>query len=122
MCNNDSTQCCQRWITPIGVIGALLTMAILVAIMIHYTRPANLNARRAEERAKALAEITAQNQEALTTYGWADQAKGLVRLPVSRAMEIAVQNWQTPSAGRSNLIGRIEKATVVVPPPPSQFE
>ncbi len=122
MCNNDSTQCCQRWITSIGVIGALLTMAILVAIMIHYTRPANLNARRAEERAKALAEITAQNQEALTTYGWADQAKGLVRLPVSRAMEIAVQNWQTPSAGRSNLIGRIEKATVVVPPPPSQFE
>jgi hypothetical protein len=112
----------SRWITPIGVIGALLTMAILVAIMVQYTRPENLNAKRAAERAKALAEMNAQNQEALSTYGWLDQPKGLVRLPISRAMELTVNNWLSPATGRSNLMERVEKATVVPPPPPNPFE
>jgi hypothetical protein len=106
----------------IATLAALATMAVLVALMIHFTRPEDLNAKRILERTKALAEINAQNQEALNNYGWHDQAKGLVRLPVSRAMEIVAQDWANPAAGRSNLIGRIEKATVAPPPVANPFE
>lgn len=112
----------SRWITPLGALGALLTMAILVGIMVRYTRPEDLNAKRAAERAKALAELNAQNEEALSTYGWADQAKGLVRLPIRRAMDLTVKQWQEPAAARSNLISRVEKASVPPPPPPNPFE
>ncbi|KAA0224744.1 MAG: hypothetical protein AKCLJLPJ_01681 [Fimbriimonadales bacterium] len=32
-----------------------------------------------------------QEQEMLTTYGWVDKEKGVVRIPIQKAMEIAAQ-------------------------------
>lgn len=32
-----------------------------------------------------------QEQEILTTYGWVDKGKGIVRIPIRRAMELAVE-------------------------------
>jgi hypothetical protein len=36
-------------------------------------------------------ELRAQDREALTTYGWVDQAGGVARIPVDRAMSILVE-------------------------------
>jgi len=61
----------------------------------------------------------------LNSYGWLDQSKGIVRLPISEAMKLALRDWQNPAAGRSNLIARVEKATALppkTPEKPSQFE
>jgi hypothetical protein len=44
------------------------------------------------ERATLLAETRAKDQAAATTYGWVDQPKGIVRLPVDRAMELTVRD------------------------------
>ncbi len=41
----------------IAILGALLIVAMLVWAMRHYTAPEPVNANRAAERAKALAEI-----------------------------------------------------------------
>ena len=38
-----------------------------------------------------LRDIRAAEDQALGTYGWVDQAQGIVRLPVDRAMEIIAQ-------------------------------
>ena len=62
---------------------------------------------------------------ALESYGWVDQAKGVVRLPIAEAMRLALRDWQNPAAARSNLIARVEKATAVpptAPEKPSEFE
>lgn len=122
MSNNESCQRQTRLIHGLSVLGALLTMGVLVWLMVHYTQAPDLEVKRAEERAKALAELQAQNQEALGTYGWIDQPKGIVRLPVERAMELTARTWQNPQAGRSNLLGRVEKATAKPPEAPSPFE
>jgi hypothetical protein len=45
---------------------------------------------RAEVRRKNLAELRAANEELLTTYAWVDKAKGVVRIPIARAMELEV--------------------------------
>jgi hypothetical protein len=45
---------------------------------------------RAKERYDILAKIEEENKALTTGYGWADQAKGTVRIPLDRAMELAV--------------------------------
>jgi hypothetical protein len=106
----------------LGILGTFLVMAALVWLMRHYTQTAPLGADRAAERIKNLKEMRAANEEALNNYAWQDQAKGLVRLPVARAMELTLQEWQNPAAARSNLIVRMEKATAPAPAKPSEFE
>src|ERR1051325_5775858 len=101
-----------------GVVGALLIVGALSWAMYHYMQPEPLGKNRAEERAKALAELHASENDALHNVGWADQTKGLVRLRIEDAMQIVEREWQNPPAARSNLIARVEKANPPPPPPP----
>ena len=51
--------------------------------------------------------------------------KGIVRLPNSVAMSLAVKQWQDPAKARAELLERAAKAFFVPPPPPepkSAFE
>lgn len=113
-------------VNGLAILGAFLIVAGLVFAMRHYTQPPPINAGRAAERAKALAEMRAANTEALHNAGWIDQTKGIVRLPIADAMKIIVEAWQeNPAAARSDLIARVKKATA--PPPkapekPNPFE
>jgi hypothetical protein len=45
-----------------------------------------------------------------------------VRLRIEDAKNLVLREWQNPSAARSNLIARVEKATYVPPPKPSALE
>ncbi len=105
-----------------AILGALLIVGAMVWILRSYTRPAPVNAARIEERRKALAETQAARQQ-LETYGWVDQGKGIVRLPIQQAMELELREWKNPEAGRSNLMSRVDKAFPAPPPAaPSPFE
>lgn len=42
-----------------------------------------------------LSEMRAEDKEVLTTYGWVDQANGIARIPVERAMSILVERSRT---------------------------
>jgi hypothetical protein len=117
----DRTKLCYA----IGILGSFLIVAALVFAMRHYTQPPPLGEDRVALRKKALAELRATEAEELNTYGWLDQGKGIVRLPIEEAMKLALRDWQNPAAARSNLIARVEKATA--PPPkapaaPNPFE
>lgn len=84
-----------------------------------------IDADRGEERAKALADIRAAEDKALTTAGWVDQDRKIVRLPIDVAIQLAAQQWQNPAKARADLIARGEKATAPLPkvaPKPSAFE
>jgi len=125
-CNQDET--CSRgsgWAYTLAVLGALLIVGGLVWAMKHFTTPPDITAARAAERAQSLADLRAAEKQAMETYGWVDQPKGVVRLTVERAMELTVADWQDPAQARADLIKRVEKATYVPPPPPekpSEFE
>jgi len=45
-----------------------------------------------EARKALLMENRAKEQAAATSYGWADQPKGVVRLPIDRAIELTVRD------------------------------
>lgn len=48
--------------------------------------------RTPAERATLLDETRAKEQAAATTYAWVDEPKGIVRLPLDRAMELTVRD------------------------------
>ena len=109
----------------VGVLGTFFIMAGLIGVMYHYTQPPPLDESRYAERRKNLAEINAAAKEQLENYGWLDQTKGIVRVPVARAMELTVQEWHNPAQARSNLLARLEKAIAVppkAPPAPNVYE
>ncbi len=102
----------------VGILGTFLIFLALVWAMWHYTQPAPLGEDRVAVRKKALAEMRAAEAEGLNRYGWVDQSKGVVRLPITVAMRLALQQWQNPAAARSDLVARVEKAFPPPPPPP----
>jgi hypothetical protein len=106
-----------------AALGAVLIVAGLAALLYYRTLPPPLNQARIEERIKFRQEINAAGADALDNFGWQDQSKGLVRLPITNAMELLVREWKNPAAGRSNLLARLDKANPPPPPPkPTQFE
>jgi hypothetical protein len=108
-----------------GILGSLLIVAALVWAMQRYTQPPPLGEDRIAVRKKALADLRATEASELESYGWVDQTKGVVRLPINEAMKLALREWQNPAAARSNLVARVEKATAVppaAPAKPSPFE
>ena len=110
----------------VGIGGSLLLMAGMVGLMRHYAKTPPASATRAEERRKALNDVLHATKTELEQYGIIDPAKGLIRLPIDRAMELVIAGSKDPAAFRSNLLARVDKANPPPPPKPpeqpSQFE
>jgi hypothetical protein len=93
----------------VAFAGVFLTLAGLGWIMRHYTQPPPPDTEYWEQRSRNLSELNAQNQDWLQNYAWIDANRGIVRLPIARAMELTVQEWQHPELARSNLLFRVEQ-------------
>jgi cbb3-type cytochrome oxidase subunit 3 len=80
------------WPMFFGAFVLFALFAAFVAWMLRAGDPASFDeeAIRAKERYDILAKIDAENKALITGYGWADQSKGTVRIPLDRAMELAV--------------------------------
>src|SRR6516164_7440123 len=48
-----------------------------------------------EQRLKNLAELNAENEKILTQYHWVDKAKGVVGIPIDRAMNLVLTELQS---------------------------
>lgn len=105
--------------TVVAILGTFLIVAVLVALLRHYTEVPSLSADRAAERMKILKEFTEANAQIVNTYGWQDQTKGIVRVPLDRAKELVLEEWQNPVAAHSNLMERAAKAFAAPPKAPA---
>lgn len=116
----NEESCCQksgRCATVVAILGTFLVMAFLVALMRHYTAKPSLAADRAAERMKILADFNAVNAPLLEKYDWQDKDRDVVRVPIARAKELLLQEWQDSAAGHSNLMERAAKAFAPAPKP-----
>ena len=84
----------------IFVVACFLFVALVVAVQMSVHVPA-IDADRAALRSKALADLRAVEATALTTAGWVDQDRGIVRLPIETAMQISEKTAQNPVAALS---------------------
>lgn len=100
----------------IAIIVALLVMNYAVKKVRQLTAPPPLDQARAAERAKALAETRADDKAGLTTYEWQPpdgKAKGIVHIPIERAMELMASEWKNPADGRKKLLANQAKKDFV---------
>lgn len=81
-------------------VVVLLLAAILAGLWINRSTSATEaeDAARSVERTKNLAELQAADTATLATYGWNDRAKGVVRVPITRAMELVLPNLSKTQA------------------------
>jgi hypothetical protein len=125
--NGETTKSSEQPVWHIGVIFvvACFLFAALAAIEKFSAPVPRIDADRAAVISKAFFEIRTNEATSLNNAGWADQQRGIVRLPIETAMQMAERDWQNPAQARADLIARAEKAAAPAPktaPKPSQFE
>ncbi len=75
-------------------LGVVLLFALFGVIVLAVIGPAprsdDYEQKRAKAREEKLKTAREEDAKALTTYGWIDKNKGVVRVPISRAMGLTV--------------------------------
>lgn len=91
--NNGAPRGKSIWLMFAGALVLFLLFAGLVQWMRAATDRAAFDeeAIRAKQRYDILAKVKDENAKLTTGYAWIDQAKGIVRVPLDRAMELAVK-------------------------------
>jgi hypothetical protein len=72
------------------VLLMVLFWVIAVAIIGPAPRGDTYEQQRAQNREKKLKDLRDEDAKALTGYAWIDKTKGSVRIPIERAMQIAI--------------------------------
>src|SRR5260370_30618605 len=83
----------QKNRVSLSVIIASLVMILLLVVLAIFlvAQRGNIptvDEQTAEVRLKNLAELNAENQKILTRYHWIDKNKGVVGIPINRAMDL----------------------------------
>jgi hypothetical protein len=80
-------------LTVLTILVMLLVFVGLVWIVFLQKQaiPTSTEQTRAD-RLKNLAQLNADNQKTLTTYHWVDKSKGIVGIPINRAMELVLKD------------------------------
>jgi hypothetical protein len=106
------------------IVGSLVFIVMAIAVRCATTVP-DIDADAGAKRSQTLTQIRATEYTNLTEIGWVDQSRGIVRLPIETAMQVAEQAWRNPGQARADLIAREKKAAApapVAPAKPSAFE
>ena len=78
--------------SAVAVTGGLVIMVVIAAIAYLPNRPDTVArpGMSSEERRQVLEEKQTRSEREMTRYGWINRGDGRVRLPIDRAMELAV--------------------------------
>src|SRR5213075_3212367 len=116
MANAESIRQIARSRAPLSTwLAVVLIFAlfgvIVLAIIGPMPRGSDYEETRAKKRIEKLKTVREDAEKALTTYAWIDKNKGVVRIPISRAMELTTAELakQKPSP-----------AGPIATPPPAQ--
>jgi hypothetical protein len=92
---------------PIFVIGFVALALFLLGskALLSLSGPApDEGAARSEERAKAYADLQAENKKMLESFAWADKAKGTVQIPIDLAVQLTIPRLQSQQPEPANPI------------------
>ncbi len=82
--------------TAAAALGGFLifVLILVIAYLPNKAPPLPEGTKTPEERATILRELRARETAAATSYGWVDQSKGVVRIPIERAMQLTVEEFK----------------------------
>jgi hypothetical protein len=77
----------------------------------------NVEEVKAQARLKNLADLNSENQKALTQYHWVDKSKGVVGVPIERAMDLVLAELQS---NKPHSAGPVNPPAAPTPAPNTQ--
>ena len=87
--SHPSSSYCFPWSRLWTALGMfVLFLAAVIVLVLWNPQTLDEDAERAILRTKNLKELQEANDKRLNNYGWVDQAKGIVFIPIARAMEL----------------------------------
>ncbi|HEX3625205.1 MAG TPA: hypothetical protein VH280_07260 [Verrucomicrobiae bacterium] len=98
------------------IFGSLIILALVGVVELTISVPA-IDAGHATTISSALSEIRTNENVSLNNVGWVDRSRGIVRLPISTAEQLAAQEWSNPAQARADLITRAKRASAPAPKP-----
>ena len=78
--------------TVIAFVGVFLTFLFIVGIAYLPNRPEPVDQAQIDERLETLSKVRASEKKEIDSYGWIDKSEGVVRIPVSQAMQLTVKD------------------------------
>jgi hypothetical protein len=78
-----------------GLVMILLFSAFVIFLIAEGESIPNVEDVHAQARLKNLADLNAENQKILTQYRWVDKTKGVVGVPIDRAMDLVLVELQS---------------------------
>ena len=97
-------------------LGVVLLFALFGVIVLAIIGPSprgdTYEQKRAKAREEKLKAVREEDSKALTTYAWIDKNKGTARIPIERAMELAVAELAQKKPAPAGPIATPEQPTV----------
>jgi hypothetical protein len=84
--------------TPViiaGLVMVLLFCGFVLLLVSQGQSIPNVEEVKAQVRLKNLADLNSENQKVLTQYHWIDKSKGVVGVPIDRAMDLVLVELQS---------------------------
>ena len=102
--------------TWVGIVLLFILFGVIVlAIIGPSPRGSDYEETRAKKRMENLKTLREDAEKALTTYTWVDKNKGVVRIPISRAMELTVAQLAQQKPALAGPIATPEAQATAVP-------
>jgi hypothetical protein len=83
----------------VGVVGALVVFVLIVAaeVLFYHLEDIETYQKVTSQSPEEISNLVAQQQVQLNSYRWVDQKKGIVSIPIDRAMELVVRDLSKPT-------------------------
>ena len=84
-------------LTFLAAIGGFVIFVVILLIAYLPQKPAAIvgdGVKTPEQRKAALVELRAHETKIASGYGWVDQSKGVVQLPIDRAVELTLRDLE----------------------------
>jgi hypothetical protein len=78
----------------VGLVMVLLFVGLAIFLVSQRENIPTVDEQTAQVRLKNLADLNAENQKVLTEYHWIDKSKGVVGVPIDRAMDLVMAQLQ----------------------------
>jgi hypothetical protein len=78
-----------------GLVIILLFCGFAIFLVSQGQSIPNVEELHAQTRLKNLADLNSENQKILTQYRWVDKTKGVVGIPIDRAMDLVLVQLQS---------------------------
>lgn len=75
----------------VWIIALIAAIGGLSVFLYFINAPEPVNAEIINDRKAKLADVHSKQNELINNYAWVDQTKGVVRIPIERAMQLTVE-------------------------------